>query len=296
MSEWERELEIDPDDVRRAAGSPDRWRLLGSGWDCDAWLADESVVWRAPRRAIAIEPLRREAAIMPLLAPRLPLPVPVPRLVESPALPALARHDLIRGSELAARSGEWRVGAAIGRFLKALHAPEVTRAVRSLVPVDPMGRADPARRIAVAHQRLDEVAHELDVAPLRAIVDQGSGAPLEPDVITHGDLHPRHLLVDEQGALAGIIDWGDCCLGSRAVDLAIVTALAPAERDAFFHVYGDVAPRLWRHARLIGVHLGAALLASEPESSAGATWRGWLGRLAQEPSAQADGEISTTTG
>jgi aminoglycoside phosphotransferase (APT) family kinase protein len=279
VAEWERELDFDPAAIRHAAGAPRRWRLLGSGWDCDAWLAEEAVVWRVPRRAIAIEPLQREAALMPLLAPWLPFPVPVPRLVESPTLPALARHDLVPGEELAERAEDWRVGNAVGRFLEALHAREVVDLVRDLAPLDPMRRSDPARRIEVAHQRLDDVAHRVDVAPLRRIVHEGHGPTLELDVLTHGDLHPRHVLVDEGGAVSGIIDWGDCCIGSPAVDLAIVTALSPAEQEAFFRAYGEVDARQWRHARLIGVHLGAALLASQPEGPAGKAWLGWLERL-----------------
>jgi aminoglycoside phosphotransferase (APT) family kinase protein len=282
VAEWDRELEIDPAEIRRAAGSPTSWRLLGSGWDCDAWLADELAVWRVPRRTIAIEPLQREAVFLPRIAARLPLPVPVPRLVDAPTLPALARHELIPGHELAAQPGTWRVGEALGRFLHALHAPEVANKVRDLVPHDPLDRADPARRIEVAHQRLDGVSDRIDVAPLRQIVDQGQGPRLELDTLTHGDLHPRHLLVDEGGAVSGVIDWGDSCIGSRAVDLALVTALSPDERAAFFRAYGPVDPRLWRHARLIGVHLGAALLASEADPGVAQVWLAWLDRLVQD--------------
>jgi len=283
VAEWDRELEIDPAEIRRAAGSPASWRLLGSGWDCDAWLADESAVWRVPRRTIAIEPLRREATLLPLIAGRLPLAVPIPRLVDAPTLPALARHDLVPGTELARQPGVWRVGEVLGRFLEALHAPEVANQVRDHIPHDPLDRADPARRITVAHQLLDRVADRVDVATLRRIVEEGEGPRLELDVLTHGDLHPRHVLVDGNGSVSGVIDWGDTCIGTRAVDLALVTALCADERSAFFRAYGPVDPKLWRHARLIGVHLGAALLASEAEPSMDPVWLAWLERLIQEP-------------
>jgi aminoglycoside phosphotransferase (APT) family kinase protein len=283
VAEWDRELEIDPAEIRRAAGSPARWRLLGSGWDCDAWLADESVVWRVPRRTIAIEPLRRETSLLPRIAPRLPLAVPIPSLVDAPSLPALVRHDLVPGAEWAGQPEIGRVGEALGRFLRALHAPEVASLARDLVPHDPLDRADPARRITVAQQRLDGVAHRVDVTPLRKIVEEGRGPRLELDALTHGDLHPRHVLVDGAGRVSGVIDWGDSCIGSSAVDLALVTALRPDEQDAFFRAYGPVDPRRWRHARLIGVHLGAALLASEPVPSMERVWLAWLERLVQEP-------------
>lgn len=282
MAQWDRDLEVDPAEVRRAAGSPASWRLLGTGWDCDAWIADESLVWRVPRRAIAIEPLRRETEIMPIVAPLVPLPVPVPRLVDAGNLPALARHDCVPGRELAEREGEWAVGRDLARFLAALHAPEILDRVRDRTPVDPMSRSDPGKRVPSAHRMLDEVSHRLDVEPLRRIVEQGDGPPLDLAALTHGDLHLRHVLVNENGVVSGIIDWGDCCIGSPAVDLAIVTALSPSERTAFFRVYGEVDPPLWRHARLIGTHLGAALLASDPTGFVGRAARRWLERLSQD--------------
>ena len=52
---WESEFQLDTEAVRRAAGSPHSWRLIGTGWDSDAWIADESVVWRVPRRHVGID-------------------------------------------------------------------------------------------------------------------------------------------------------------------------------------------------------------------------------------------------
>ena len=282
VAQWDRDLEVDPAEVQRAAGSPTGWRLLGAGWDCDAWLADESVVWRVPRRAIAIEQLRREAEIMPIVAPLLPLPVPVPRLVDGHDLPALARHDLVPGRELAEREGEWAVGKELARFLRVLHSPDIAHRVRDLAVVDPMSRSDPSKRVPSAHRMLEEVSGLLDVEPLRRIVEQGDGPPLDLGALTHGDLHPRHVLLKDDGVVSGVIDWGDCCMGSPAVDLAIVTALSPSERLAFFRVYGEIDLRLWRHARLIGAHIGAALLASDPSGFVGKAARRWLERLIQD--------------
>jgi aminoglycoside phosphotransferase (APT) family kinase protein len=240
------------------------------------------VVWRVPRRAIAIEPLRREAEIMPIVAPLLALPVPVPRLIDGHHLPLLARHDYVPGREFAVWEGECAVGRDLGLFLRSLHTPDIAERVRDLAPVDPMSRSDPSKRVPSALRMLDEVSDRLDVEPLRRIVEQGDGPPLDLGALTHGDLHPRHVLLNDDGVVSGVIDWGDCCVGSPAIDLAIVTALSPSERVAFFRVYGEVDPRLWRHARLIGVHLGAALLAADPSGFVGRAARRWLGRLVHD--------------
>lgn len=284
MAEWDRELQVDPEAVRRAAGAPASWRLLGTGWDCDAWLADESVVWRVPRRDVGIGALRREAAVMPVIAPRVPASVPVPRLIDAFGLPPLARHDLVPGRELAEVGviGPG-LGDALGRFLRALHDPALAHEAGRLLPIDPISRSDPAKRVPFTHKRLDSVASQVDVAPLRTIVDEAAGATLAIDVVTHGDLHIRHVMVDDAGELTGVIDWGDACVGSRAVDLAIVTALDADAQRAFFEAYGAIDGAAWRHARLIGALLGAALFAADPVGPVGAAARRWLEAIPTGP-------------
>ena len=60
-------------------------------------------------------------------------------------------------------------------------------------------------------------------------------------VLAHGDLYARHLLLDEDRKLTGIIDWGDSELIHPAVDLAIVYLFLPkSSHDMFWHIYGDV--------------------------------------------------------
>lgn len=280
---WERALAIDPEDVRRAAGSPRAWRLLGAGWDCDAWLADETVVWRVPRRPVAIPGLERETAVMPIIAARLSETVPIPERVEVPGLPILARHARVPGRELAEASKAGPgLGRALGRFLRELHDPALVRAAGALLPVDPMGRGDPARRIAAAHPYFDRIAHHIDVAPLRRIVDAGAGPALPSDVVCHGDLHIRHVLVDDAGELTGVIDWGDMCVGSRAVDLAIATALPPESRRELFETYGEIDDATWRHARLVGAFLGMALVAADPDGPSGRAAHRWLERIVSD--------------
>ena len=74
--------------------------------------------------------------------------------------------------------------------------------------------------------------------PTVVIEDAPAGYAARTDAICHGDLYARHLLVDDAGDLAGVIDWGDCHRGDPAVDLSAVYALLPpAGRAAFFSHY-----------------------------------------------------------
>ena len=40
--------------------------------------------------------------------------------------------------------------------------------------------------------------------------------------LSHGDLHPGHLLLDESGAICGILDWTEARVGDPGIDLAMM--------------------------------------------------------------------------
>ena len=85
--------------------------------------------------------------------------------------------------------------------------------------------------------------------------------PLAPSVVCHGDLHFRHLLVRD-GALTGVIDWGDLCRGDPAVDLmAYWMALPGFARPDFLRAYGHpVREDQLLRARVWALVCGAGLL------------------------------------
>lgn len=79
-------------------------------------------------------------------------------------------------------------------------------------------------------------------------------------VVSHGDLHVRHLLV-EDGAATGVIDWGDLCLADPAVDLSIAyLGFAGPARAELLAAYGrPVTARRELAARTCAISIGAAL-------------------------------------
>ncbi len=79
--------------------------------------------------------------------------------------------------------------------------------------------------------------------------------------IVHGDLYARHVLLAGDGALAGVIDWGDVHVGDPALDLAVGDLIfTPADRAAFFAAYGDIGERTRLRARYRAIY-HAALVA-----------------------------------
>jgi aminoglycoside phosphotransferase (APT) family kinase protein len=165
------------------------------------------------------------------LAPRVPLPIPVPELLGAPSgdypWPFWGAR-LIPGRELAdARPpGSDRVGAAtgLGEFLRALHDPDLVPTVGAGLPHDPLRRADPGVRVPMARECLTRLGEygvwNPAVEGLLAEAER-LGLPTGPASVCHGDLHVRHLLVDEDAQAAGVIDWGDVCVADPALDLSL---------------------------------------------------------------------------
>ena len=81
-----------------------------------------------------------------------------------------------------------------------------------------------------------------------------------PVVVSHGDLHVRHLLVDGNARAAGVIDWGDLCLAAPSVDLSLAYGgFAGEARTALLSEYGPVGAEQEMRARVLAVFLCAAL-------------------------------------
>lgn len=167
---------------------------------------------------------------------------------------------LLPGEELLTHGGDHldQVGRDVGAFLRVLHSltPPVA------LPVDPMTRSDAGRRGKLAQERLCR----LGVDP-PAILRTELGASRHPPVLSHGDLHVRHVLVD-RGRCSGIIDWGDVCLADPAVDLSIAYAgFDGSARAALLAQYGAVDEERETRARVLGIFLCSAL--AETAAAAG---------------------------
>ena len=237
-----------------------RLELLGEGWDNTVWRTADDIVFRFPRRQIAVAGVEREIAVLPALAPRLPVPVPDASYVGRPARDfpwPWFGHRMIAGVELASArlddAARIALALPLGRFLRDLHG----LAPPAELPVDPNRRADMAVRIPMTREALAE----LGAPPASDLLERAQRLPAPDElVLAHGDLHVRHVLVDGRGGLAGVIDWGDVCRADPAIDLSLVwSALPPAGRDAFFEAYGPISADALVRARVLALFLSATL-------------------------------------
>jgi macrolide phosphotransferase len=199
----------------------------GMDFDVVVVTDDQQRRWvvRAARRTTAAAAMDVESRLLPLLGRHLPVPVPQPagrstlpdggQLVVYPYLPGrpLDPARLTAGSPLAAE---------VGRVVAALHEvdPQVLDDVglptydadeyrqRRLTDVDRAAATGhvPAPLLARWERELEKVSQWRFAA-----------TPV------HGDLAGEHVLVHD-GAVSGVIDWGEACVADPADDLAWVAA------------------------------------------------------------------------
>lgn len=268
---WKPERLVEEEEAREliAAQFPDlvpkRLEVLGVGWDNIAYLVDGEYVFRFPRRTMGAELMESECRVLPALAARLPLPIPEPRWISKPteSYPwTFAGYRRLAGRTAcrAALDDEERarLAAPLGEFLRALHSIPLAE-IEALEPTgDTLRRVDLEFRLPQVEERLDTLHRSGlldDPTPWRAVLDD---LPLDwkpgARALVHGDLYARHLLVDDDAKLCGVIDWGDVHLGDPAVDFSIAHGFLPAAaRGAFRDAYGPLDEKAWRVGRFRGL-------------------------------------------
>jgi aminoglycoside phosphotransferase (APT) family kinase protein len=248
---------------------------LGVGWDNTAFVVNGSHVFRFPRREVASPLLAAEASLLPVVARYLPLPIPAPSLRGQPS--ARYRWPFLGYPILPGKTAcqfqldevqRSRLARPLGQFLAALHAFPVELAVAHGATGDTIGRLDLKTRIPRASQMLESTSLKGTLDPglvKRAWTLIQASQTIEAPVrqaLVHGDLYARHLLLDDQARLCGVIDWGDIHVGHPAVDLSVVHAFLPASaRLAFLQAYGHpVDPASWRLARFRALFSALAIV------------------------------------
>lgn len=247
--------------------------LLGEGWDSTVWLFDGRLVFRFPRRAVVVPGLLRETEALAVLAPLLPLQIPVALYRGRPDgdypwpwsgsayLPGREPAEVAPTEDQRARHG-----AALGRFLRALHDvdPASVRVDGEPLPVDIVRRADMPYRVEKLRPRLETLRRlEMWRPPPGLEPLLAEAVALEPPrhlAVAHGDLHLRHLLIGADSEPSAVIDWIDVCRADPAIDLPLYWGyLPPAGRETFHSAYGPVSPDGLLRARVLAVFLWATL-------------------------------------
>ena len=208
-------------------------REVVGGWGNQMWRLGDDLAVRMPRTEGAPELLVKEHRWLPGLAARLPLPVPIPVRVGEPS--DRFSHTWLITTWVHGEPADHapitdpKAADVLVDFLQALHTDAPADAPvndRTGLPQGPMDSAE----IRAYAGRGDEI---------RAVWEDALAAPAwdGPPVWLHGDLHPANVVVAD-GALAGVVDFGEICAGDPANDLAAAWILLPAgAADRFFERY-----------------------------------------------------------
>jgi aminoglycoside phosphotransferase (APT) family kinase protein len=208
--------------------------LLGAGTDSAAYRVDGEWVVRFPVEPDARSALRMELSLLPELARRLPVAVPCPEYVgERDGQLVFSAYRALEGRPLSDAALSSLPAAArtraldeLAALLDAIHGFPVEYAQAAGVSFELCkGAYHSAQENLESH-----LSGMLDAGELAAIASQRCGfenARPRPftSVLLHSDIKPAHLLHDpSNGALTGLLDWGDVSLGHGDFDLAIISA------------------------------------------------------------------------
>jgi len=263
MAEWDAEIVVGPElalELIRGqfAGIGTTVEPFGSGWDNTAYLVDGELVFRFPRREIAVRLLETEIRVLPRLAPHLPLPIPVPEWAgeATERFPwPFAGYRMLPGRPAAyvdlSLMDVRAAAVSLGEFLRALHS----------IPLDGLALPEDEHRRTDFTIRLPKLGASVGALEDAGIIADGlpwlmpfTGdfpAPSPRAVPVHGDLYEMHVLFDDHHRASGVIDWGDVHAGDPALDLSLVYRLFPPRfRAEFLSVYGGIDARTERMARL----------------------------------------------
>jgi aminoglycoside phosphotransferase (APT) family kinase protein len=236
--------------------------LVDAGWDNAMFrLGDEWSV-RLPRRKAAATLIKNEQTWLPLLADQLPIPVPTPYRLGKPAQGYPWRWSVLPWlAGIAADQEEPHANQAkpFASFLRALHGPAPVNAPSSSVRGVPLNQR--AASVEECMQRL-EMKTNLISQKIKNTWHLALNTPMDVQAKwLHGDLHPRNILV-ENGAIVGIIDWGDITSGDSATDLASIWMLF-ADRKARQQAiaeYANVSDATLQRAKGWAIFFGVVLL------------------------------------
>lgn len=178
-------------------------------------------VVRSPRRPDVAAAAEREARVLSLVKGRIGVAVPDWK-IHTAELIAYPRLDGTPAVTLDTGAPVWNFvdpAAPSERFLDT--SARVLAALQSLDAFGIDTQPDVREHI---RQRLDTVRATLQpTAALWARWQRWLDGDTWPThvALVHGDLHPGHLLLGEDGAIVGILDWTEATVSDPAIDLAM---------------------------------------------------------------------------
>ncbi|MGE7594167.1 phosphotransferase [Peribacillus frigoritolerans] len=247
-------------------------KQLGEGFDNTVIQINGQFVFRFPRRPIAVTLIQVENQLLPSIAGTFPLAIPEPIFFGKPSTLypyPFTGYKMVKGHLPVEGTKENKIESAkrFARFLKVLHSFPVEKAMRLGVQPDGMMRLDvPYRKKSLMENvsNLIKLGYFEQAHAVKDFVETLGEGELDvqhPISLVHGDIHIRNVLLDDEGVLAGVIDWGDVHIGNPAIDFSFLYSYFPKEvRSAFFEIYGEIEKETESLARFRAIYMLVTLL------------------------------------
>lgn len=255
--------------------------LEAFGTDHALYRLGPELLVRLPIIDWAVDQVASDWRWLPVLAPQLPVALPRPVAVGAPGrgypFPWLVVEWLPGRTPVEGAVGEGLARDLAG-FVRALHAADTTGGPLQ-GPLDRGGSL--AVRDEATRRALVEAGDQLDVRRALAVWDDALAAePWDgPPVWLHGDLLAGNLL-EQDGRLTGVIDFGALGLGDPAVDLTPAWGLLDDAGRRTFRGGLSYDAHAWRRSR--GWALTTAVMALDYyRESVPAFWQRSLRTLAR---------------
>ncbi len=236
--------------------------LVDSGWDNAMFRLGDELCVRLPRRKSAATLIENEQSWLPLLAEHLIIPVPTPCRLGKPALGYPWRWSVLPWLDGITADQEEPDANQVKPFVSFLRSLHVRAPLNA--PSNPVRGVPLSQRAANVEERMQrlETKTNLITQKIKNTWNIALNAPIDVEAKwLHGDLHARNVLV-KNGAIAGIIDWGDMTAGDIATDLASIWMLFSDRhaRSCAIAEYANVSDATLQRAKGWAVLFGVMLL------------------------------------
>ncbi|WP_414586103.1 macrolide 2'-phosphotransferase [Scytonema sp. PCC 10023] len=230
-----------------------------SGLDFQVVLATnaegERWVLRLPRREDVLLLVDKEKRTLELIAPLLTVEVPLWTVSTDELIAYRALNGVPAGTiDSEAKAYVWKIDEAnvpdqfhesLAKGMVSLHQVSIEKARAVGLPVE---TAEEAR--AAMKRKMDTVKSEFGVAEelwnrWQYWLQRDEIWPKET-VLTHGELHAGHILINAQAQVTGFIDWTEAAVTDPAIDfVAHYLTFGKDALNKLISAYAKVGGRIW---------------------------------------------------
>jgi aminoglycoside phosphotransferase (APT) family kinase protein len=245
-------------------------KQLGEGFDNTVIQINGEFVFRFPRRPIAVTLIQVENQLLPSIAGTLPFDIPEPVFFGKPSTIypyPFTGYKIVKGHLPVEGSVANKIESAkrFAHFLKVLHSFPVEKARSLGVQPDGLRRLDVSFRQKSLMENVStllKLGYNEQAYAVKDFVERLGDVDVQhPITLVHGDIHIRNVLLNDEGILTGIIDWGDVHIGNPAIDFSFLYSYFPKEaRQSFFEIYGEIEKETESLARFRAIYMLVTLL------------------------------------